>query len=272
MRQPRKITQDFEFLDTSRQRPDFVHTDVWRVFRIMSEFVEGFELMHKAGPAVAIFGSARLKPSSPYYRAARRTAELLGKEGFSIITGGGPGIMEAANRGAQKAGAKSIGFNIELPFEQKCNSYLDVSYTFRYFFVRKMMFVKYSSAFVIFPGGFGTLDELFESLTLVQTEKIMHFPVILFGKRYWSKMIRWVRSEMVAQGCVSSAETELVHLTDEPKEVVRCIKQAVSELHGAPTELMESADGIIGNVAVTHRRSRKDVQSRSRGNYRTPRT
>jgi len=244
MQKHRIITQDYEILDTSRQRTSFVHSDVWKVFRIMSEFVEGFELMAKAGPAVAIFGSARTRPGNPNYRACMRTAELLGRQGYSIISGGGPGIMEAANRGAKKASATSIGFNIELPFEQSVNDYLDLGYTFRYFFVRKMMFVKYSSAFVIFPGGFGTLDELFESLTLVQTEKILHFPVILYGSKYWAKLLDWVATEMVEAGCLGSNELQLIKVADAPEEVVNIIQRDVADLRGPMRQSFESEPGL----------------------------
>src|SRR5213595_3611870 len=170
-------------------RPPVDGQDSWRIFRIMAEFVEGFETMSRVGRAVTIFGSARTKPSDRYYKAAEETARLLALEGFGVITGGGPGIMEAANRGAFEAGGVSVGCNIELPFEQKSNPYLTRSLKFKYFFVRKMMFVKYSLGFVIFPGGFGTLDELFEALTLIQTRKIRNFPVVLFGSNYWSGLL-----------------------------------------------------------------------------------
>ncbi|HKG96687.1 MAG TPA: TIGR00730 family Rossman fold protein, partial [Pyrinomonadaceae bacterium] len=182
---PPGTTQDEQLLESPR--PDeFKHTDPWRVFRIMGEFVEGFDELATLTRGIAIFGSARTKADDPDYKAAQETAALLSAQGFAVITGGGPGIMEAANRGAFEAGGLSIGCNIELPFEQRPNSYQTLSLTFKYFFVRKMMFVKYSLAFVIFPGGFGTLDELFEALTLIQTKKIRNFPIVLFGKSYWS--------------------------------------------------------------------------------------
>src|SRR5213594_2457906 len=183
-KRPPGTTQDEQLLESPRL-DEFTHTDTWRVFRIMGEFVEGFDELATLTRGISIFGSARSKPENPDYQAAQETAALLGKEGFAVITGGGPGIMEAANRGAFEVGGVSIGCNIELPFEQKPNPYQTRSLTFKYFFVRKMMFVKYSLGFVIFPGGFGTLDELFESLTLIQTHKIGNFPVILMGSDYW---------------------------------------------------------------------------------------
>ncbi|HEX5727357.1 MAG TPA: TIGR00730 family Rossman fold protein [Longimicrobiaceae bacterium] len=202
---------------------DFIHSDPWRVFRIMGEFVEGFDALAHVGSAVTIFGSARVKQDHPQYHAARETARLLGEAGFSIITGGGPGIMEAANRGARDAGAHSIGCNIELPFEQFINEYVDVAINFRYFFVRKTMFVKYAEAFVIFPGGFGTLDELFEALTLIQTGKVRDFPVILFGSAYWQGLLDWIRDPLLAEGKISRDDVDLVVVTDSPEEAVRVI-------------------------------------------------
>jgi uncharacterized protein (TIGR00730 family) len=192
--------------------------DAWRVFRIMGEFVEGFEEMSEIGPAVSVFGSARTSPDDPMYRRCVETTRLLGEAGYAIITGGGPGIMEAANRGARLAGVKSVGCNIELPFEQRSNEFLDVSIDFRYFFVRKTMFVKYASAFVIFPGGFGTLDELFEALTLIQTGKVHNFPIVLFGSRYWSGMMDWIRETMALEGKILPSDLDLIHVTDEPAD------------------------------------------------------
>src|SRR6266702_3338599 len=185
---------------------DFTYTDPWRVLRIMSEFVNGFDALAHIPPSVAIFGSARTKPDDPMYTLAVKTARLLDKAGFGIITGGGPGIMEAANKGAQEGGNLSIGCNIELPFEQEHNSYLDIALDFRYFFVRKTMFVKYAEAFVIFPGGFGTMDELFEALTLIQTKKVSHFPVILYGSAYWSGLIHWIRETMLLEKNIGPAD------------------------------------------------------------------
>src|SRR5215210_8552371 len=192
----RQVTQDEQLLETPRL-DEFTHTDTWRVFRIMGEFVEGFDDLATVTRGVAIFGSARTPPDNPYYAAAQETAGLLARAGFTVITGGGPGIMEAANRGAFEASGASIGCNIELPFEQAPNPYQTRSLKFKYFFVRKTMFVKYSNAFVIFPGGFGTLDELFEALTLIQTRKIKNFPVILFGSEFWAGMLSWLEETIL---------------------------------------------------------------------------
>jgi uncharacterized protein (TIGR00730 family) len=184
----------------------------------MGEFVEGFEELAHLGPSVTIFGSARTLPDDPHYQACVETARLLGEAGFTIITGGGPGMMDAANRGAQEAGARSVGLNIELPFEQDVNQHADLKIHFRYFFVRKTMFVKYASAFVIFPGGFGTLDELFESLTLIQTRKIRDFPVVLFGREYWAGLLEWLEGTLAAEGKISPGDMELFVVTDSPQE------------------------------------------------------
>jgi uncharacterized protein (TIGR00730 family) len=208
---------------------DFTITDPWRVLRIMSEFVEGFDVLSHIPPAVAIFGSARVKPEDPAYAAAVETARLLAKAGFGIITGGGPGIMEAANKGAQEGGNISIGCNIELPFEQKPNPYLDISLDFRYFFVRKTMFVKYSEAFVIFPGGFGTMDELFEALTLIQTKKVSHFPVILYDSKYWGGLIAWIRDYMLASEKIFPEDAGLLRLSDDPQEICKIVIEAYQE-------------------------------------------
>ena len=205
---------------------DFTRTDPWRVFRIMGEFVEGFDTLAKTGRAVAIFGSARVPAGHPQYLAAQETARLIAEAGFAVITGGGPGIMEAANRGAVDGGGLSIGCNIELPFEQGTNQYVEVAVNFRYFFVRKMMFVKYSEGFIIFPGGFGTMDELFEALTLIQTGKIRDFPVILFGSEYWHGLLVWIREVMLAEGKVSPEDLDLLIVTDSPEEAVAAIRAA----------------------------------------------
>lgn len=191
----------------------------WRVFRIMGEFVEGFDELARLGPAVSIFGSARTAPEDPYYAWCTETARLLGEAGFAIITGGGPGIMQAANQGAHEAGVPSVGLNIELPFEQAENPYADLAIDFRYFFVRKTMFVKYAQAFVIFPGGFGTMDELFESLTLIQTGKIQDFPLVLFGSEYWGGLLEWLKSSVEAGGNISHGDLDLIKVTDSPREV-----------------------------------------------------
>ena len=204
----------------------FTHTDPWRVLRIMGEFVEGFDTLSDVGMAVTVFGSARTPTDDPYYEKAIETTRLLAKNGFAIITGGGPGIMEAANRGAQEGNGLSIGCNIELPFEQGTNAYVQRSINFRYFFVRKMMFVKYSTGFIVFPGGFGTMDELFEALTLIQTGKVKNFPVILFGKSYWHGLVEWLRERVVGEGKISSTDLELFHVTDHPAEAVAWVTQA----------------------------------------------
>ena len=194
-------------------------TDAWRVFRIMGEFVEGFEELSSLGSAVSIFGSARVQPGHPEYELCVETARLLGEAGYAVITGGGPGIMEAANKGARAANAVSVGCNIELPFEQSGNPYLDISIDFRYFFVRKTMFVKYAQAFVIFPGGFGAMDELFESLTLIQTGKIKNFPVVLVGTEYYRGLVDWIHGTLAGEGKISSVDLDLLLVTDDPVEV-----------------------------------------------------
>ena len=215
-------TEDQRLLQQARPA-EFLETDTWRSLRILGEFVEGFDALANIGPAVTVFGSARIKRSNPTYALARRLARRLVKEGFAVITGGGPGIMEAANRGAREAGGLSIGCNIELPFEQDLNEYVDLGMQFRYFFVRKVMFVKYAEAFCIFPGGFGTLDELFESLTLIQTGKIEHFPVILFGTEYWAGLMKWMREYPLAVENVAPEDLELFTVTDDVEEACRVI-------------------------------------------------
>jgi uncharacterized protein (TIGR00730 family) len=214
------------------QREDFVSSDPWRVMRITSELVEGFDTLASLGRAVTIFGSARTGPNEADYRAARRIAKQLSLAGFAIITGGGPGIMEAANRGARDGKGRSIGCNIELPFEQDSNPYVDTLINFRYFFVRKTMFVKYSTAFLIFPGGFGTLDELFEALTLIQTGKIYQFPVVLFGREYWSGLVEWLRGRVLTEKKISEADLDLMLVTDDAKEAVDHITSFCSDGNG----------------------------------------
>ena len=200
--------------------------ETWRVFRIMAEFVEGFDELGKLGPAVSIFGSSRAKPGSTYYVLAERTAARLAEEGMAIITGGGPGIMEAANKGASEAGGRSVGLNIEIPAEQVANKYQNLSLSFRYFFARKMMFTKYAHTFIIMPGGFGTMDEFFESLTLMQTLKISRFPVILMGSDYWQGLLDWINNTMLAAGSISKDDINLYSLTDDPEEVVDIVKKS----------------------------------------------
>jgi uncharacterized protein (TIGR00730 family) len=197
---------------------EFTHGDPWRVLRIMGEYVHGFDALAEVGAAVAVFGSARTAAGDPMYQAARDVAGRLARAGFAVITGGGPGIMEAANRGAREAGGLSIGCNIELPREQGLNPYVDLSINFRYFFCRKTMFMKYAEGFVLFPGGFGTLDELFEALTLIQTGKVQRFPVVLFGSAYWGGLIGWIRERLLAEGKIDAADLVLLTVTDAPQE------------------------------------------------------
>ena len=222
-------TQDEQLLE-SPGPDEFTHTDTWRVFRIMGEFVEGFDELAMLTRGISIFGSARTRDDDPYYKAAEETAALLARVGFAVITGGGTGIMEAANKGAFEAGGQSIGCNIELPFEQGSNPYLTQGLKFKYFFVRKMMFVKYSLGFIIFPGGFGTLDELFEALTLIQTKKIRNFPVVLFGSTYWEGLLSWIRDPAMKEGKVTEQDLKLLHVTDSPAEVVKIIVDSQSSL------------------------------------------
>ncbi|WP_328468888.1 TIGR00730 family Rossman fold protein [Streptomyces sp. NBC_00448] len=212
-------TTDQRLLD-SRGATDWVHSDPWRVLRIQSEFVEGFGALAELGSAVSVFGSARTPVDSREYDAAVRIGRALAEAGFAVITGGGPGAMEAANKGALEAGGVSVGLGIELPFEQGLNPYVDIGVNFRYFFVRKTMFVKYARGFVVLPGGFGTLDELFEALTLVQTKKVTRFPIVLFGTEYWGGLVSWVRQTLVAEGKASPADLELFHVTDDVDDAV----------------------------------------------------
>jgi uncharacterized protein (TIGR00730 family) len=204
---------------------DLAKSDTWRVFRIMAELVEGFEALNNIGPAVSVFGSARIDPGSPYYNKCVQVTESLAKDGFAVISGGGPGIMEAANKGAQNANGTSVGLNIALPMEQIQNPFQDVRIEFRYFFVRKLMFVKYAVAYVIFPGGFGTMDELFEALTLIQTKKIRGFPVVLVGREYWSGLIDWMKNTLLAADSINKEDLDLMHIVDEPEEVCAIINR-----------------------------------------------
>lgn len=225
-------TTDQRLLD-QRGPSDWVHTDPWRVLRIQSEFVEGFGLLAELPRAVSVFGSARTRPDEPEYQTGLALGAALARAGFAVITGGGPGSMEAVNRGAQEAGGLSVGLGIELPFEQRLNDWVDIGINFRYFFARKTMFVKYAQAFVILPGGFGTLDELFEALTLVQTGKVTTFPVILLGTAYWNGLVEWIRGSAVASGKVSARDLDLLTLTDDVDEVVRIIAAADAAHTGA---------------------------------------
>jgi hypothetical protein len=219
-----QITQD-EILLRSPETDHFQRSDSWRVFRIMGEFVDGFDGLASVTNGVSVFGSARTKEGNPFYEAAREVGKLLAENGFAVITGGGPGIMEAANRGAFEASGESIGCNIELPFEQIPNPYQKKKLSFKYFFVRKTMFIKYSNAYVIFPGGFGTMDELFEALTLIQTRKIRNFPVVLFGSGYWRGMLQWISSVMLHEGNIGEDDLKLLHLTDSPRDAVEFISK-----------------------------------------------
>jgi uncharacterized protein (TIGR00730 family) len=220
-----RVTEDEKLLQLG-PAADFTHTDTWRVMRIMGEFIEGFDALASVDRAVTIFGSARVGPRDRDYRAAEEVAGRLARRGFAVITGGGPGIMEAANKGACRAGGRSIGCNIELPFEQRPNPYIDTLLSFRYFLVRKTMFIKYASAFLIFPGGFGTLDEMFEALTLIQTGKIYQFPVVLFGRAYWSGLLDWFRARLCEEGKIAPTDLDLIVLTDDVDEVVRVVVAA----------------------------------------------
>ncbi len=217
-----RTTTDQRLLD-SDQSADWLHTDPWRVMRIQSEFVEGFGALAELGPAVSVFGSARTRPSDPAYAMGVEVGRQLVKAGYAVITGGGPGAMEAANKGAFEAGGTSVGLGIELPFETGLNPYVDVGVNFRYFFARKTMFVKYAQGFIVLPGGFGTLDELFEALTLVQTQKVTSFPLVLLGTAYWSGLLDWLRQSALTYGTISLTDIDLLHLTDDIEEAVRVV-------------------------------------------------
>jgi uncharacterized protein (TIGR00730 family) len=212
------VTEDSALLQ--RRDAAFIDADPWRVLRILSEFVEGFDALAAIPPAISVFGSARISRQDPLYEQARRVGQELARAGLAVITGGGPGVMEAANRGCREGGGLSIGCNIELPFEQKINDFVDLGIDFRYFFVRKTMFVKYAEGFVVFPGGYGTLDELFEALTLIQTGKVHHFPVALFGSKYWEGLIEWLQRPVLAEGKIAPKDMELFKVCDEAEEVV----------------------------------------------------
>ncbi|WP_286218233.1 TIGR00730 family Rossman fold protein [Paraoerskovia sediminicola] len=225
---PRQTT-DARLLDT-KEDADWVHSDPWRVLRIQSEFVEGFGALAELGPAVSVFGSARTKPDHPDFALAETVGRRLVEEGYSVITGGGPGIMEAANKGASEAGGTSVGLGIELPFEQGVNEHVNLGISFRYFFTRKMMFVKYSQGFVVLPGGFGTFDELFEALTLVQTHKVTEFPVALVGSDFWQGLLDWARDVVLPRGMISEHDLELVRVFDDPDDAVQYVCDRGAEL------------------------------------------
>ncbi|MBT9254017.1 TIGR00730 family Rossman fold protein [Phycicoccus sp. MAQZ13P-2] len=220
-----RSTTDQRLLD-SRGSAEWVHSDPWRVMRVTSEFVTGFGALAELGPAVSVFGSARTRPDSPEYALGERVGRALVEAGYAVITGGGPGAMEAANKGALEADGTSVGLGIELPFEAGLNPYVDLGVNFRYFFARKTMFVKYACGFVVLPGGFGTLDELFEAVTLVQTQKVTSFPIVLLGTAYWGGLLDWLRGTAVAAGTISEKDLALLIVTDDPDEAVRVVVEA----------------------------------------------
>jgi uncharacterized protein (TIGR00730 family) len=235
-----------ERLLTRGDKVSWLHDDPWRVMRIQSEFVEGFGALAEVGPAVSVFGSARTKKGDPEYALAREIASGLARAGYAVITGGGPGIMEAANRGAVEAQGLSVGLGIELPHEQGLNKWVDLGIHFRYFFARKTMFVKYAEGFVVLPGGFGTLDELFEALTLVQTQKVKGFPIVLVGTQFWGGLIDWIRDVVAERGLIAPTDLDLIHLTDDPAEAVRIVDERVAELHAE--EEAAAAHGAVGDA------------------------
>jgi uncharacterized protein (TIGR00730 family) len=242
-------TED-ELLLERPSRPEFLDSDPWRVLRIMGDFVDGFDALAAVGPAVTVFGSARTPRDSPNYAQARQLGGLLARRGYAVITGGGPGIMEAANRGCQESGGLSVGCNIELPLEQGLNPYVDLGVEFRYFFARKVSFVKYADAFVIFPGGYGTLDELFEALTLIQTRKVRDFPVVLMGTAYWGPMVVWIRDMLVREAAIDPADVDLLRLTDDLDEACRIIDAYVTQRR-AEAAAVEAATKPIDPGTVT---------------------
>ncbi|MFC0037718.1 TIGR00730 family Rossman fold protein [Actinomadura rayongensis] len=236
-----QTTTDQRLLD-SRGPSDWLHADPWRVLRIQAEFVEGFGLLAELPKAVSVFGSARIRPGSPEYDLAVEIGARLHRAGYAVITGGGPGIMEAANKGCDEDGGLSVGLGIELPFEQKLNDHIDVGLEFRYFFVRKTMFVKYSQAFIVLPGGFGTLDELFEAVTLVQTGKITRFPIVLVGREFWQPLVDWINGTLLTRGLVSVDDPKLLHLTDTPEEAVQIVVDAHAKAEQAMIEARAQAE------------------------------
>ncbi|MGB2571614.1 TIGR00730 family Rossman fold protein [Micromonospora citrea] len=251
-------TADQRLLD-SRSRGDWKTKDAWRALRILSEFVEGFDTLADLPPAVSVFGSARSKPESPECRMAEELGAALARAGYAVITGGGPGVMEAANRGASEAGGLSVGLGIELPFEQGLNDWVDLAIDFRYFFARKTMFVKYAQAFVVLPGGFGTMDELFEALTLVQTGKVTRFPVVLMGTAYWSGLIDWLRDTMAVEGKIGAVDLELICLTDDVAAAVRHIVEAEAALSAEQEAVREEAVAV---AAADQRAARRASDGR----------
>ena len=224
-------TTDRRLLE-SKDGADWVHSDPWRVLRIQSEFIEGFGALAEVGPAISVFGSARTKPDHSDYKLGEEVAKLLVNREYAVITGGGPGVMEAANKGAHEAGGLSVGLGIELPFEQGMNDYVDLGVNFRYFFARKTMFVKYSSGFIVLPGGFGTFDELFEALTLVQTHKVDEFSIVLVGKDYWQGLMDWLRNSVLERGMISEKDLDLFHIVDTAEEAVKIVADRADEMNG----------------------------------------
>lgn len=225
----------------SDQESDWLHSDPWRVMRIQSEFVEGFGALAELGPAVSVFGSARTKPDHPDYLAGETVGRLLVEAGYAVITGGGPGVMEAANKGAAEAGGTSVGLGIELPFEQGVNEFVNLGINFRYFFARKTMFLKYAQGFIVMPGGFGTFDELFEAVTLVQTHKVTQFPLVLVGKEYWGGLLEWIRSTALEHGTISQADLDIIYLTDDPAEAVDHVVERVHQIEAEQAALQAAA-------------------------------
>ncbi len=219
-------TTDERLLEPAAEEPAWLHSDPWRVMRIQAEFIEGFGALADLGPAVSVFGSARFRPGTREYELGETVAHLLVEAGYAVITGGGPGVMEAANKGAKESGGTSVGLGIELPFEQGMNAHVDLGVNFRYFFARKTMFVKYAQGFIVLPGGFGTLDELFEALTLVQTGKVRRFPLVLMGSEYWGGLIGWLRETVGGHGAIGPTDVDLMHVTDDPAEAVSYIANA----------------------------------------------
>lgn len=236
-------TTDQRLLD-SRGPSDWVHTDPWRVLRIQSEFVEGFGALAELGPAITVFGSARSRPGDTDYEMGVALGAALVRHDFAVITGGGPGAMEAANRGAQQAGGRSVGLGIELPFESGLNDYVDLGLNFRYFFARKTMFVKYAQGFVALPGGFGTLDEVFEAITLVQTQKVTWFPIVLLGTEYWGGLVRWLRDSVLVGGKVNDADLDLVTVTDDVEETAEIMAQAREAQDAGAAEVLDLSDSM----------------------------
>jgi uncharacterized protein (TIGR00730 family) len=248
-----RATADERLLTSpKREETSFTHTDTWRVFRIISEFVEGYELMADVGPAITVFGSARITPKDPIYHEALEVCRLLAEAGYAIITGGGPGIMEAGNRGARLGGSRSVGLNVELAFEQSINPYVDLQQEFHYFFVRKTMFLKYAEGFVIFPGGFGTMDELFESLTLIQTDKVRNFPVVLYSSDYWQGLLDWLRQKLLGEGKISKEDLDLIYVADTPKEAVNHILRCAGDKAGRESVEEDARKGTRKVLGARH--------------------